>query len=82
MPAVLTNAEYLASIHKYEDQAPPPPMCIGSTVVEGTAAQHGIEETAAGNDAGDDTPRVPTLRDTISHSKRKVSIEQCGISVA
>ncbi len=74
LPAALTKAEYMASIPKQKGEAPPPPMSIGTTVVEGTAGQHGMNGTATGNDAADDTPRVPALRDTTSPSKRKVSI--------
>ncbi|BDA42016.1 probable BsuMI modification methylase subunit YdiP at N-terminal half [Coccomyxa sp. Obi] len=72
--AALTRGEYLASIPEQKGRAPPPPICIGSAVMGGAAAQHGIEGTAADNNAGADTPREPALRDTTSSSKRKVLV--------
>ncbi len=73
MLAALTSAEYRASIYKPSGGEAPPPMRIGSTIVEDAAAQPGGHEAViTGSDMAPEGPRTPALRDTTSPSKRKV----------
>ncbi|BDA51428.1 probable BsuMI modification methylase subunit YdiP at N-terminal half [Coccomyxa sp. Obi] len=72
--AALSRADYMASVHKFSNQAPPPPMCIGSDSDAGGAVQPGIGEAAFGNKAGEGTPSVPALLATSTHVNRKVLV--------
>ena len=62
----------MASVHKFSNQAPPPPICIGSESVEGEAVQLESKEAARGNEPGASTPSQPALLATSTHAKRKV----------
>ncbi len=72
MLAALTSAEYRASIYKLSGQPPPPPMRIGSAIVENAAVK--LEPAEPGLTAvgfGSEPPRLPALRDTTLPGKRK-----------
>ncbi|CAL8466241.1 g5777 [Coccomyxa elongata] len=72
--AALSRAEYMASVHKFSNQGPPPKICIGTSNDEKEAAQTRSGEAALGERTGTGTPNVPALLATSRHAKRKVLV--------
>lgn len=76
MLAALSKAEYMASVHKFRNQGPPPKMCIGTSDEEEEALQSRSGEAALGEKTEAGSTHVPALLATETHAKRKVCVLQ------